>query len=100
MHVFVIGDEDTVAGFRFAGVAGTAVESAEQAAQALEQSVRRGDTVVIVPERVAEMIRRDIDRIRFGAAEPLIVEIPGREGPLSERPSLFRLVREAVGIKF
>ena len=100
MRLCVIGDEDTVVGFRFAGVEGTTVRNAEEAIRALARSVERGDAVLIVPERIAEWIRQDINRIRFGAALPLIVEVPGREGPVAESPSLFRLIREAVGIRF
>jgi len=100
MQLSVIGDEDTVVGFRFAGVEGTTVGNREEAGRALAAAVERGDGVLIIPERVADWIREDIDRIRFGAAFPLIVEVPGREGPIAESPSLFRLIREAVGIKF
>ena len=100
MRFSVIGDEDTVVGFRFAGVAGATVGTREEAGRARAAAVERGDTVLIIPERVADWVREDIDRIRFGTAFPLIVEVPGREGPISESPSLFRLIREAVGIKF
>lgn len=100
MRVCVIGDEDAVVGFRFAGVEGTTVRNAEEAGRALARCVERGDAVLIIPEHVAEWIRADIDRIRFGAALPLIVEVPGREGPIAEGPSLFRLIRETVGIRF
>ena len=99
MQFFVIGDEDTVIGFRFAGIAGKVVADRQEAVAALDASVRRSDTVVIVPEAVAELIRGEIDGVRFGEALPLIVEVPGPEGPRAETPSLFRLIREAVGIK-
>ncbi len=100
MRVFVIGDEETVVGFRFAGVEGAVVEGPAQAAAALDEAARRQDAVLIIPERVAAWIREDIDRIRYGTELPLIVEVPGREGPVEEGPSLFRLIRQAVGIKF
>lgn len=99
MRFFVIGDEDTVIGFRFAGVPGTAVSGAEEAASALEKSVERADGVLIIPERVAHLVREQIDAVRFGEALPLIVEIPGRGGPEAETPSLYRLIRDAVGIE-
>ena len=100
MGLFVIGDEDTVMGFRFAGIDGTVVENAEQAARALAEALKREETALIMPERVANMIRKEVDRLRYGEALPLIVEIPGPEGAATEGPSLYRLVREAVGIKF
>jgi len=99
VRLCVIGDEETVVGFRFAGVEGVVVESEQEAAAALTRAVERGDALLIIPERVAGWIREDIDRIRFGMALPLIVEVPGREGRLGQVPSLFRLIRETVGIK-
>ena len=100
MRLYVIGDEDTVVGFQMAGVQGTVVESEKEAAEALEDAEERKDAVLIIADQVAEWLREDIDRIRYGAERPLIVEVPGPEGPSEETPSLFRLIREAVGIKF
>jgi len=99
MRLFVIGDEDTVVGFRFAGVDGEVVADAQGASHALNAAVERGDAIVIVPEAVANMIRGEIDRVRFGEALPLVVEVPGPEGATGEVPGLFRLIRDAVGMK-
>ena len=99
MRFHVIGDEDMVVGFRFAGVPGTVVETAEEAGEALRASTERRDGVLIVSEGVAESIRKQIDAVRFGQELPLIVEVPGPEGARKESPSLFRLIREAVGIQ-
>jgi V/A-type H+-transporting ATPase subunit F len=100
MRLYVIGDEDTVVGFQMAGVQGTAVENRDQAAAALREAEEREDALLIIADQVAEWLREDIDRIRYGAERPLIVEVPGPRGPSEEIPSLFRLIREAVGIKF
>jgi V/A-type H+-transporting ATPase subunit F len=100
MRLYVIGDEDTVVGFKMAGVQGTVVETEREAAEALEDAEERQDALLIISEQAAEWVREDIDRIRYGAERPLIVEVPGPDGPSEEIPSLFRLIREAVGIKF
>jgi len=99
VRLYVIGDEDTVVGFRMAGVDGVVVENAEEASRALQQAEREVEVVVIVPEQVAAWVRPDIDRIRYSDDMPLVVEVPGPGGPTGEAPSLYRLVREAVGIK-
>ena len=99
MRLQVIGDEDTVVGFRMAGVEGTIVESEEEAREALDEAEGE-DEVLIISDQVAEWLREEIDQIRYGAELPLIVEAPGPEGPTDATPSLFRLIREAVGIKF
>jgi len=100
MRLFVIGDEETVVGFRFAGVEGAVVEDAAAAQAALRDAAQRGVAVIVIPERVAGWIRKEIDLTRFGLELPLIVEVPGREGPSDEVPSLFRLIREVIGIEF
>ncbi len=100
MRLFVIGDDETVVGFRFAGVEGTVVEDAAAAMAALAKAVEEQVAVLIIPERVAGWVRQEIDRMRFGLELPLVVEVPGQEGPRAQVPSLFRLIREVIGIEF
>jgi vacuolar-type H+-ATPase subunit F/Vma7 len=100
VRIFVIGDEDTVVGFRHAGVAGAVVRGPQEAAAALAEALKRSDAVIIMPKRVADMVRDEVDRVRYSEALPLIVEVPCPEGAAGELPSLFRLIRESVGVKF
>jgi len=96
---FCIADADTVRGFRLAGVAGQAVASAPEATLAVETAVAQRDcAVIILTEKVADNIRPQVERIRFESSQPIIVEIPGPEGPLPGRKSLRQLAQEAVGI--
>lgn len=97
----MIGDEDTVLGFRHAGVEGRVVSGGEEAAAALEEVFEPGEkSIIIVTEQVAATIRSRITELRFGAALPLIVEIPGPQGPGEETPDLMEMIRDAVGVKF
>ncbi len=101
MNVCVVADEDTVAGFRCAGVPGIVVRNAAQAERELERFHQQGAQIVLVTtEQIANSVREKVNEIRFGEAFPLVVEIPGREGPSEESPSLERMIREAVGISF
>lgn len=100
MKLFCIADEDTVRGFWLAGIRGQAVSTAEQAAAAIEIATAQTDCAIIVlTESVAAKIRAQVDSIRLGRSRPLIVEIPGPEGPLPGRKSLRQFVQEAVGIR-
>ncbi|HPD14823.1 MAG TPA: V-type ATP synthase subunit F [Planctomycetota bacterium] len=100
MHYYVIGDEDTVLGFRYAGVPGDIVKSAEAAHDALERVLRRRDVVILImTDRVADWIRPEVNRVHFDFELPLVVEVPGPAGPSPERKDLLTLIREAVGIK-
>ena len=100
MDFYVIGDQDTVVGFRFAGVHGVIVDNAREAREELQRVCdEQPQSIVVITERIANQIRDAIDDIRFGERLPLLVEIPGPRGPSEETPSLLSLIREAVGIK-
>ncbi len=87
-------------GFRLAGVQGEVVETAAQAVAALERAVTQpGCGVVILTEKVAAGIRREVEAIRLQRERPLLVEIPGPEGPMAGRKTLRRFVQEAVGLR-
>ena len=98
MKFYCIADEDTVRGFRLAGVSGKAVNSAAATVEAIARAAQSDYGVLILTETVADIIRPLADEIRFERERPLIVEIPGPEGKLAERKDLRQLVQEAVGI--
>lgn len=100
MKFFCIADEDTVRGFRLAGIEGEAVASAQEAAAALALAAARADLgIIIITDLVAADIRREVDAIRADQALPLLVEVPGPEGPMPGRKTLREFVQEAVGIR-
>lgn len=94
-----IADEDTVRGFRLAGVSGQVVTSGAEAAAAIETAVSRPDCgVIIITQKIATAVRPLVDPLYFEREQPLIVEIPGPEGPMPGGKSLRQLVQEAVGL--
>lgn len=100
MNFYCIADEETVRGFRLAGIAGQVVTTAQQAAEAMDKAAAQPEyEIIIIAEKVAAAIRKQVDAIRFERERPLIVEIPGPEGPLPGRKSLRDFVHEAVGIR-
>lgn len=99
MRYFVIGDEDTVLGFQLAGVEGQEVGSPEEAERAFDSALENHDFgIVIITERVAELIRGRVDRFIFSEAFPLILEIPDRMGRLEGKPGIREMVNRAIGI--
>ncbi len=99
MKFFCIADEDTALGFRLAGIESRVVKTPEQAQKAINEALVEPDCgIVIINEKVADWIRSQIDKIRMEVSRPLIVEIPGPEGPKEGRKSLREFVQEAVGI--
>ncbi len=100
MKFWCIADEETVRGFSLAGVAGCAVSSVAQAAAALEQATADPECgIVVLTQQVAAGIHEKVETLRLERERPLVVEIPGPEGPLPGRKSLRQFVREAVGFR-
>lgn len=101
MKFYCIADEDTVRGFRLAGVDGRAVADPKQASEALEEALKRPDVgIVVLTDAVAAGIRPHVDAHRTGAARPLIVEIPGPKGVAwATRKTLRQFVQAAIGIR-
>jgi V/A-type H+-transporting ATPase subunit F len=96
---YCIADEDTARGFRLAGIGAQVAATAEEARIAIDEvSIRPDCGVIIITEKVAAWIRPQIEMVRLTRDRLLIVEIPGPEGPLSERKSLREFVQEAVGV--
>lgn len=100
MKLYCIADEDTVRGFKLAGIAGEVVLNANEARQALQRSAAWTDLgILIMTDVVAAEIRGEVDDIRMHRELPLIVEIPGPEGPMRGRKTLREFVQEAVGVR-
>lgn len=100
MKLYCIADEDTVRGFRLAGVEGEVVADAAEA----ESAVRRmaevpGLGILVLTDVIAAEIRPLVDQIRIEREQPLIAEIPGPDGPMPGRKTLRQFVQEAVGIR-
>lgn len=95
----VIGDEDTVLGFRAAGMPGQVVVSSDDVSQALSRAKAERVGIIIMTEETADMARQEVDALRFDEELPMIVEIPGPQGPLSGRRTLSDIIREAIGIR-
>lgn len=98
MRYHVIGDEDTVLGFSLAGVEGTEVSSAREAASAFDSALSGDAGIVIMTEDVADLIRDRIDEYTLSEQFPLILEIPGPGGRKPDRPSVRELVNQAIGM--
>lgn len=96
---FVIADEDTLLGFRCAGLSGRAVSTSQEAVEALREACEKNAGIVIITEEVAAMMEPEVNALRFSEELPMVVEIPGAQGPLPGRRSLSEVIREAIGVK-
>jgi len=100
MKYYVIGDEDTGLGFRYAGVEGVVVQTARDVKDALAAaSADREVGAIVITERAATLARDEVDAMRTGSVSSVLVEVPDRHGPLPGKKTLADLIREAVGIR-
>jgi V/A-type H+-transporting ATPase subunit F len=100
VRFFCVGDEETVRGFRLAGVDGQVVSSAEQAEQVLTALQSDGTCgIVILTQAIGQLVPEAVRRFRFSSQPPLLVEVPGPDGPQAGHRSLQQLMQEAVGIR-
>lgn len=99
MRFFVIGDRETVLGFRLVGVEGNVALEREEALAALNEAVAKKDIgVVLVTEKVAARIRDEVEARLYGIGFPLVLEIPDSSGPDPGRLRIEDVVRRAIGI--
>jgi V/A-type H+-transporting ATPase subunit F len=100
MKFHVIGDENTVTGFRMIGLSGEAVETDDETREALEEAFASEDIgIIIITERTAAGVQEEINEYLFGHDFPLIIQIPDREGPIEGRVSIRDMVNAAIGVK-
>lgn len=100
MKYALIGDEDAVLGFGVVGVLGKVATTADEAREAFETFLQDKDiAIVIMTERIADMMRSVVDKYLLTESFPLIVEIPDHKGTLPGRPGIKEMVNAAIGIK-
>jgi V/A-type H+-transporting ATPase subunit F len=72
MKYMIISDEDTALGFGILGVPGRVVTNAEEAQRAFQESLEDKQTgIIIITERIADMIRPMINQYLFTVSFPL-----------------------------
>ena len=99
MKFFVLGDDDTVLGFRLVGVAGKVVGTREDTLAALREAVADKQIgVVLITEKLAAGIRDEVEARLYGLGFPLVLEIPDSSGPDPGRLDIQEVVRRAIGV--
>jgi V/A-type H+-transporting ATPase subunit F len=100
MKIGVVGDFDTVAGFRLAGVREAyEVEKPGEAVESLKKLMKEDVGLIIITERLAEQIRDETAALTEGKALPLIVEIPDKQGSIEGKVDpIMALIKKAVGV--
>lgn len=101
MRMFLISDNvDTKTGMRLAGIEGVVVHEPEEVRKELKDALSDQEIgIILITEKLADMMETEISRIKLGTQTPIIVEIPDRHGTKRPADSITRYVREAIGLK-
>lgn len=95
MDIAVLGDEDTVLGFKLAGVTEGTIYEASTVKETIDRYA--GMRIIIMTEHVAEELRASglMEHVK-----PVVAEIPGKQGSSGTAlKNLGRLLEEAIGVQ-
>ena len=96
--VAIIGDIDTVSGFRLGGV--KVVNTSEEAIAAFDKFLDDEISIIIITQLMANEIRNHINRKIGSDVLPMIIEIPDKDGS-SEGSSdqINDLIKRVIGVE-
>ncbi|MDR0539635.1 MAG: ATPase V [Spirochaetaceae bacterium] len=111
-HYVFLGEAELAAAFRLTGVDVRPVDNQESALRLFTSITRplsnegferqspesAGCLILILTEQVALWLGEEINSWQLSGRYPLIVEIPGLNGPLPGKKSLVDSIREAIGV--
>ncbi len=95
--IAVLGDRDSVLGFKALGLDTFFAEDAEEARHTLHRLARENYAIIYVTEQLAGQLAEDIDRYKTQVT-PAVILIPGRGGAMGlGAQALQSAVERAVG---
>ncbi|MCL2084180.1 MAG: V-type ATP synthase subunit F [Oscillospiraceae bacterium] len=77
--IAVVGDRDSVMGFRALGLDVRPAETAAEGAEAVRALADGGCAIIYITERLASELAGDIDKYK-DRVMPAVIVIPGKEG--------------------
>lgn len=100
MKISLIGDEATVLGYSLVGIRGVVVNSAEEAADALNTATQDAHVgIVLITQRIASEIQPLVDEAKLKMSPPIVLEIPDGSGPVENKETALDIVQRLIGIK-
>ena len=101
MKLFLISDNiDTQVGMRLAGIKGVVVHTREEVLHALQVASKDKEIgIIIITDRLSELVKEEIRSMKIESDLPLIAEIPDRHGSKENKERITRYIKEAIGLK-
>lgn len=100
MKVIVVGDEDTVVGFKLAGVnEGYVVKTGREVEEVVTKALRDEEVaVMIVTEEVVDLAPQAFEQL-YAKPRPVVVEVPTKAGSKRVVDPIRELIRRAIGVE-
>lgn len=100
MEFGIIGDQDTILGYRFAGVATYEADDETTARKVFTEIIEtKTCRILLMTKKVAVMIEEDVIEHRLAAVPPYIVEVSDLRETPTKGKTLEQMIFEAVGIR-
>jgi V/A-type H+/Na+-transporting ATPase subunit F len=98
--IAVIADSATTTGFRLAGIENTFALSGQEEGEAKLSELLSDESygIIIVTEALLENCDWRLKKRVEATAKPIVVPIPGAQGPIEQEESLAMLIKRALGI--
>ncbi|KZX12441.1 V-type sodium ATPase subunit G [Methanobrevibacter oralis] len=99
--VAVIGDNDTVSGFRLGGIKqAIVVNNAEEAIVAFDKFLDDEISIIIITQQMANEIREHINKRIGSEVLPMIIEIPDKDGSSQgSSDQINDLIKRVIGVE-
>ena len=99
--VAVIGDIDTVSGFRLGGVKqAEVVNTSDEAIAAFDKFLQDEISIIIITQVMANEIREHINRKIGSNVLPMIIEIPDKDGSAGgSSDQINDLIKRVIGVE-
>ncbi|HEU23878.1 MAG: ATP synthase subunit F [Mesoaciditoga sp.] len=101
MRFFLISDNiDTYTGMRLAGINGVVLHKKDEIISKIYEIRKDKDVgVLLITEKISEMIPEELDKLRKSRTLPIVTVIPDRHGSRRSKDFLTKYVQEAIGVK-
>ena len=99
--VAIIGDIDTVTGFKLGGVKkGIIVNNEEEAKNALDELLDSEISIIIITQKIADTIREHINKRLGSDVLPMVIEIPDKSGSSEGgADQMAALMKRVIGVE-
>jgi V/A-type H+-transporting ATPase subunit F len=99
--IAIIGDLDTVTGFKLGGVKeGKVVKTNEEAENAFDALLDEKVSIILITEKIAKDIRQHINKQMGNDVLPMVIEIPDKSGSEeTENEQMADLIKRVIGVE-